>query len=442
MQFERNINASLLAWKNSPQRKPLVLQGPRQVGKTHLLKTLGKTAFTHTAYFNFEEQPGLKQFFESTKDVKRILQNLSLLQGAAIEPAGTLIIFDEIQECNEALNSLKYFNETAPEYAIAAAGSLLGITLSKPGSFPVGKVNFMEVYPLSFTEWLAVSNAPLASYLQQLSAVEQVPDIFFQPLLEQFRNYFISGGMPEAAATLLEGMNIDNTEKVLKEILQAYSLDFAKHAPAKDIARIDYVWKSVPGQLAKENKKFLYQVVKPGARAREYEDALLWLVQAGLVRKVPLCKKPALPLPAYDDLSAFKLYLADTGLLRKLAGLDPMIFADRNNIFTEFKGALTENYILQSLTPQFEVPLRYWASEGKAEVDFLIQYKNIIIPCEVKAEENIQSKSLSVYHQKFAPPLRIRFSLKNLSYDAGLLNIPLFLADHTRYFIDMVIAGK
>ncbi len=245
--------------------------------------------------------------------------------------------------------------------------------------------------------------------------------------------------MPEAAATLLEAMSIQDTDKVLQNILTAYRLDFSKHAPAKDIARINYAWNSIPAQLARENKKFLYQTLKPGARAREYEDTLLWLEQAGLISKIYPCNKPNLPLAAYDDLSAFKLYLADVGLLRNLSQLDPLAFTERNQIFTEFKGALTENYILQSLLPQFTVIPRYWVSEGTAEVDFLLQYKNQIIPCEVKGGENVRSKSLTSYLHKYNPPLRIRFSLLNLSLNDGLLNIPLCMADHTRRFIDTIL---
>ena len=439
MLFKRAISAELLKWKVKTKRKPLVLQGARQVGKTFLLKTLGSTAFQDTAYFNFEEQPNLKQFFENTKDVKRILKNLSLVHGKEINAKKTLIIFDEIQECNSALNSLKYFCENAPEYAVAAAGSLLGISLGKENSFPVGKVEFLQVHPLSFYEFLEEADAGMAQFVKQVNNINSIPDIFFNSLLEKFRTYFISGGMPEAAATLLEAMSLQDTQKVLNDILNSYELDFSKHAPTKDIARIRHVWNSIPAQLAKENKKFLYQTIKSGARAREYEDALLWLIQAGLIHKVNRCNKPHLPLTAYDDLSAFKLFLVDVGLLRSLAHLDAGIFTEKNKIFTEFKGALTENYILQSLLTQFDVTPRYWASEGIAEVDFLIQYKNNIIPCEVKADENIKSKSLTVYNQKYKPPLRIRFSLRNLSFDGDLLNIPLFMADYTRQFCDKLL---
>ncbi len=439
MEFIRKTNHDLTEWARRRGRKPLVLQGARQVGKTFLLKSLGKSTFSDTAYFNFEEQPELQQLFINTKDVNRIIHNLSLVHGREIHTHDTLIIFDEIQECIPALNTLKYFNENAPEYTVAAAGSLLGITLGRESSFPVGKVEFLHVHPLSFSEFLTQADSALSQYLESSIDLSPVADIFFNKLLEKFQSYLISGGMPEAAVTLLETENLANVEKVLQDILRAYELDFSRHAPAKEIARINHLWKSIPSQLAKENRKFLYQVVKTGARAREYENALLWLIQSGLICKVSLCKKPHLPMSAYDDLSAFKIYMVDVGLLRRLSQLDPRIFAQQNAIFTEFKGALAENYILQSLLPQFDVTPRYWVSEGMAEVDFLIQYKNQIIPCEVKSGENARSKSLSVYGEKYAPPLRIRYSLKNLSLDGDLLNVPLFLADHTRRFLDDIL---
>lgn len=438
MEFKRNIEYKLLAWKNMQGRKPLLLQGARQVGKTSLLKWLGNQAFNDTAYFNFEEQVEIQQLFENTKDPIRIIQNLSLVHGKKIEPATTLIIFDEIQESGNALNSLKYFKEKAGEYAIAAAGSLLGVTLGKTNGFPVGMVNFLQVNPLSFSEYLSQANPNLHAYLSQLQEISPIPDIFFNQLTENFKRYFISGGMPEAASKLVETDNLESTDTILKDILQSYTLDFIKHAASKEIVKIDYIWKSIPAQLAKENKKFLYQVVKPGARAREYEDALLWLVQAGLVHRVYHCNKPHIPLSAYDDLSAFKLYLHDVGILRKLAQLDTTSFTSQLNIFTEFKGAFTENYILQSLFNQFDVMPRYWTSPGKAEIDFLLQYKNMVIPCEVKADENVNSKSLGVYRDKFQPSISIRYSLKNLQYREGLLNIPLFMADYTQRLLESI----
>ncbi len=437
MLFKRKISQSLNQWSQAAHRKPLLLMGARQVGKTSLLKFLGTASFKNTAYFNFEEKPELKQFFEETKDIKRIIQNLSLVHGSSITPGETLIILDEIQECRAALNSLKYFNENSPEYIITSAGSLLGITLGKESSFPVGQVDFLTVYPLTFIEFLEGLDPKLSTYLESVDNIGPVPDIFFHELMEKFKMYFISGGMPEPARTLVESNDVERTQRILRNIHTAYTLDFSKHSGAKDIAKIQYIWNSLPSQLARENKKFLYQTVKMGARARDYEDALLWLIQAGLVYKVNRCTKPNLPLTVYDDLSAFKIYVLDVGLLRNLAQLDPMAFMEGNRLFTEFKGALTENFILQAILPQFETLPRYWVSEGRAEVDFLIQYKGEIIPIEVKSDENIRSKSLAYYAKEYQPSIRVRYSLRNLALDDGLLNIPLFMADRTRELIDI-----
>lgn len=437
MEITRQIESELQRWKNATHRKPLILQGARQVGKTWLLKKFGSQEFETIAYFNFDEQPELKQFFTQTKDVQRIIQNLSLVHGKAIVPGKTLLVFDEIQECNEALNSLKYFNENAPEYAIACAGSLLGVALSRGESFPVGKVELLNVHPLTFNEFLSIADPLLASYLEEIKAIEPIPDIFFSRLVEKLKMYFITGGMPEPVIALLENQDMERTQHVLVNILKAYSLDFSKHISNKDIPKISYIWNSIPSQLARENKKFIFQQVKHGARAREYEDALQWLVLAGLVTKVVCNTKPALPLSAYDELSNFKLYLLDTGLLRRLSLLDPIAIKEGNRLFVEFKGALSENFILQSLIPQFEVQPRYWTSGNKAEIDFLLQYQNEIIPIEVKSDENIHGKSLTMFYKQFRPSLRIRYSLRNLKYDDGLLNIPLFMAGHTKKLIGL-----
>ncbi|MDO6433977.1 ATP-binding protein [Flavitalea sp. BT771] len=431
MDIKRAIQRKLLRWKQSPERKPLILQGARQVGKTWLLKHFGTSEFDNVAYFNFEEQPDLKQFFENTKDVRRILQNLSLVHGQPIVPQRTLIIFDEIQECNDALNALKYFSENAPEYAVAGAGSLLGVSMSKGNSFPVGKVDFLHLNPVCFAEFLSAADPELFSFLESIDRIEPLPDIFFHPLVDKLKMFFISGGMPEAVVALLEKQNIERTQQVLQNVLNAYALDFSKHAEKKEIPKLNYLWSSIPSQLARDNKKFLYQAVKPGARSREYEDALLWLSHAGLVHRIFRISKPGLPLSAYDDLSAFKLYLLDVGLLRRLSFLDPIAIREGNRLFTEFKGALSENYILQHLIAHFEGIPRYWTSGNQAEVDFLIQIKNDIIPIEVKSDESIHSKSLTLYNGLYHPPLRIRYSLKNLKKDDGLLNIPLFMVDYT-----------
>jgi len=436
MEIRRKALEQMAEWKTKPSRKPLLLTGIRQVGKTWLLKHFGKKYFVDTAYFNFERQEELSQFFRTTRDPGRIIDNLSLVHGRAIQPQKTLIIFDEIQESGEALNSLKYFCEEAPEYAVACAGSLLGVAFGHDKSFPVGKVDFLQVYPVTFSEFLSEEAPDLYSYLEQIDKPEPIPEIFFNPLCEKLKMYFISGGMPEAVATLLGARDTNATQAVLQSVISSYQLDFSKHVEKKDIPKINYIWNSLPSQLARENKKFLYQAVRPGARAREYEDALLWLSNAGLVTKVYCSEKPGIPLTAYDDLTAFKVYLPDVGVLRRLSLLDPVAFSEGNRMFTEFKGALTENYILSGLTGQFEPIPRYWRSGNKAEVDFLIQYRNQVIPVEVKSDENIRSKSLAYYKKEYTPGLSVRFSLRNLKKDEGLINIPLFMVDYARKIID------
>ncbi len=437
MKIQRTIMKKLVAWKNNPRRKPLVLQGARQVGKTWVLKQLGAEEFEDMAYFNFEEQPQLKQFFQNTKNVPQIVQNLSLVHGRSIQPHRTLIIFDEIQECNEALNALKYFYENAPEYAVASAGSLLGVALSRGQSFPVGKVTFLQINPLTFSEFLSVTGPELHAYLDGLDRIEALPDLFFNPLIDKLKLYFITGGMPESVATYVETGSISIVQNILQDILNAYTLDFSKYAPDRDVPRIQYIWSSIPSQLARDNKKFLYQAVKDGARAREYEQSLQWLADAGLIHKVFRINKPALPLSAYADLSAFKIYQLDVALLRRLSMLDPIAVTEGNRLFTEFKGALTENYILQHLIADFEGTPHYWTSGNQAEIDFTLQYKNDLIPIEVKADENVRSRSLSVYYEKYKPDTRIRYSLKNLQAENGLINIPLFMVDWTEKLLSL-----
>ncbi|MFC5192479.1 ATP-binding protein [Algoriphagus aquatilis] len=438
MFFDRNILAQLQAWTARPTPKPLLLKGARQVGKTSLLKWYGQTYYSKTAYFNFDRQPDLKQFFELTKDPLRIIQNLSLVVGFSIEPKNTLIIFDEIQECKEALNSLKYFEELEESFHLVGAGSLLRVTLGNFSSFPVGKVDFLELFPLTFMEFLSQKDSEMANYLESIQAIEPIPDYFFNRILESFRLYMISGGMPEAAKELVESADLQRVEDLLDNINQAYELDFSKHVPARDIQKINFIWNSIPSQLAKENKKFLYQVVKPGARAREYEDALTWLIQAGLVYKVNRVTKVGVPLSVYQDLNAFKIYFLDMGLLRRKARLQPAAILNPTELFSEFKGALAENYVLQSLLVQFGELPSYWTSDGKAEVDFLLSYQNEILPVEVKSGENTRSRSLSVYDQENNPRVKLRFSMKNLINQDGLINIPLFMADRTRYLLDLV----
>lgn len=441
--MERFILKKLLAWKESPYRKPLILKGVRQVGKTWILKEFGRRYYENTAYFNFDENEEYKQFFETTKDVERILQNLVMASGQQIVPEKTLIIFDEVQDCPKVINAMKYFCENAPQYHVACAGSLLGIALAKPSSFPVGKVNFMQIDPMTFSEFLlANGDGNLVDYMNTLPSIEPIPDAFFNPLYEKLKMYYVTGGMPESVLMWTEARDISAMQHVLSDIIGAYERDFAKHPNTREFPKISMIWKSIPSQLARENKKFIYKVVKEGARAREYEDALQWLVDARLVHKVYRSTAPKLPMSAYDDISAFKIYLVDVGLLRRLAQLAPTAFGDGNRLFTEFKGALTENFVLQSLMTQFEVDPRYWSQTNPSyEVDFLVQRENDIIPIEVKAKTNTTSRSLKKFKELFSDmiKLRVRFSLDNLKLDDDVLNIPLFMIDQTDRLIGMAL---
>jgi len=435
MEFTRDLLKDLIKWKEDSRRKPLLLHGARQVGKTWLLKHFGQIAFQDVAYFNFDEQPDVAGLFETDKDPNRIIKQLSYLYGQSINPQTTLIIFDEIQECKAALNALKYFCEQTPEYAIACAGSLLGVSMARGGSFPVGKVNHLYLYPLTFAEFLLVADRSMYDYLNDLVLIEPLPEVFFNKIQEQFYSYMICGGMPSAAYEMVETHDVTRVDTALLEVLNDYRLDFSKHADPALIPRITHVWDSMPSQLSKENRKFIFQLVRPGARAREYEDAILWLEQSGLIYLTRLNKEPKIPLSAYDDLSVFKLYLLDIGLLRRLAKLPAASLLSKTSGFVEFKGALAENYVLQSLKTQFEVPLRFWTSNRSAEVDFIIQVGSTVLPIEVKSGTNIRGKSLQLYQSKFEPKYRIRYSGLNLSRDANLLNIPLFMSDFTKKFI-------
>lgn len=454
--MQRLILQQLIEWKNSPHRKPLIMQGIRQVGKTWLLKELGTHYYENLAYFNFDENPEYRQFFTTTKNPARILENLMLAGSCKIAPARTLVVFDEVQDCPEVINSLKYFYENAPEYHIACAGSLLGLTLARPSSFPVGKVNFMKVYPMTFTEFLLANgdeqlvraldaiisdamSAPASASTTPACMFPPIPDAFFNPLCEKLKMYYLTGGMPEAVLMWTTYKDIAATERVLQDIIRAYEHDFAKHPKPNQIPKISLIWKSLPSQLARENKKFLYNVVKPGARAREYEDALQWLVDAQLVHKVYRVRAPKIPLSAYDDLSAFKMYASDVGILRALSQLSPQAFIEGSRLFTEFKGALSENFVAQSLIALYEPRLHYWSQTNPPyEVDFLIQDENEIIPIEVKSSLNTQSKSLKKFKERFAEstPLRIRYSLNNLSLDGDMLNIPLVMVDYTKRLVE------
>ena len=443
MYMERFLMEKLVEWKQSEFRKPLILKGARQVGKTWLLEEFGRRHYENTVIFNFDENEEYKQFFEMTKEPGRLIANLSIAAGKKITPGDTLLIFDEIQECPEAINSLKYFCEKAPAYHVACAGSLLGISLAKDISYPVGKVNFLELGPMTFTEFLAASgDDPYVGYLNSLTELSPLPDAFMNPLIEKLKMYFITGGMPEAVYAWTQRQDPALVQQILFEILGTYERDFGKHPEKKDIPKIRLIWESLPSQLSRENKKFLYRAVKNGARAREYEDALQWLIDAGLLYKIFRTSKPGIPVSAYDDLSAFKIYLLDVGLLRRLSNLAPSAFAEGNRLFEEFKGALTENYVLQSLLRQFESTPRYWVIENpRHEVDFLIQRGNDIFPIEVKSSTNVESRSLKAYKSKYndRTRLRIRYPLNNLCLDGDVLNIPLFMADQTDRLIGLAL---
>lgn len=442
--MERLILNDLLKWKNSKYRKPLILKGVRQVGKTWILKEFGKRYYDNVAYFNFDEHSEYKQFFETTKDVQRILQNLMLASGQKIIKEKTLIVFDEVQDCPNVINAMKYFFENANEYHVACAGSLLGIALARPSSFPVGMVDFMQINPMTFKEFLkANGDENLVKYMDSVNTIEPIPNAFFNPLYEKLKMYYVTGGMPEPVKMWTEERDVEAMQTALSNIIGAYERDFAKYPDIKEFPKISLIWKSIPSQLSRENKKFIYKVAKEGARAREYEDALQWLVDANLVSKIYRSTAMGLPISAYDDLVAFKIYLVDVGLLRRLSLLAPTAFGEGNRLFTEFKGALSENYVLQSLRNQFEATPRYWAMDNPHyEVDFLVQREsNIIIPIEVKAEDNTESKSFKKLKEKYGDKvkLRVRFSLDNLKLDNDVLNIPLFMADYADELIGMAL---
>ena len=431
----------LLKWKESKRRKPLVLLGARQVGKTWILEEFGKTFPDGFVKINFDKQPELHQFFRTTKDVRRIISNLSLAVGRPITEK-TLVIFDEIQECEDALNSLKYFCEDAPEYYVASAGSLIGLMLSK--GFPVGKVDFLRMTPMSFEEFLeANGDGNLVQYMKSIDSIENIPDMFSGPLTEKLKMYYVIGGMPEAVKVWTEDGDIREVDRVQSDILEAYEHDFAKHAEPFDVPKIRLIWNSLPSQLARENKKFLYSVVKKSARAREYENALNWLVNADLVKKVPRITKPGIPLSAYEDLEAFKIYMGDVGLLRRHSRLSSSTFSEENRLFEEFKEALTENYVMESLLNIPDISMYYW-SETPYEVDFVIQLENDVFPVEAKSGINIKAASIKNYAKEFddQTKLCVRLSLRNLSYDGTLLNIPLYLADELERIIKLALKRR
>jgi len=430
--MERFALQQLNDWKNSSKRKPLVMRGARQVGKTWIMKEFGRRYFDNFVYFNFDEVEELKQLFETTKNVERLIEQLSLIADVPIKPQQTLIIFDEIQECSHALNSLKYFKENAPEYAVVAAGSLLGVLLAKPHSYPVGQVNFLDLGPLSFDEYLLATNESLYKFYCTVAKGAEINDIFHNRLTEAYRMYLTIGGLPEAVQSWIDDKNPQEVARIHNEIISLYEADFAKHNGKVNAGRILMVFRNIVTQLSKENKKFIYGVVKEGARAREFEEAVEWLVTAGMIHRVYSVSKNEYSLPSFDELSAFKLYLLDTGLLKSMAKLtNESIILDAD---FQFKGALAENYIVQQLAGQFDTEPRYFTF-GKHEVDFLIQNGQQIIPVEVKASKNITSASSRAYKEKYNPPLYIRFSQLNLKHDGTTLNVPFYLANKVKDLI-------
>jgi len=441
MAFKRDLLEKLMLWKKSTNRKPLVIEGARQVGKTWLMKEFGRTCFEQFTYINFEEL-NLQDVF-AEKNPHAIVQQLALISGNKIDPQHTLLIFDEIQECKSALNALKYFYEQMPELAIVAAGSLLGVSMAAGDSSPVGKVDHMMLYPLTFKEYLSMVDEAMYDLLSNRHVGDAIVTTLEERIKRHFDDYRVCGGMPEAAMCMANGEGVEAIEKVQSNILKDYQLDFSKHASKTIIPRIGHIYRSIPSQLSKENRKFVYQLVKQGARAREYEDALQWLRQAGLIHQVYLNKTPNMPLSAYDDLSAFKIYLSDIGLLRKLAEVPVAALVTKDDVigYREFKGAFAENYVLQSLSTQSTVNLRYWTSNNSAEVDFLLQYDTHILPIEVKSGKSTSSRSLTLYNADKHPILRIRYSDKELKLDDNLLNIPLYMADWTFALLDCVIAS-
>jgi uncharacterized protein len=437
MEIKREIMDKLRTWKIHPRRKPLVLQGARQVGKSWALKKFGKECFEDVVYINFDTMPSVKEDFKRTKEPLKLIKLMEMMTGKAISPDTTLIIFDEIQECNEALNSLKYFCEDAPEYAVVCAGSLLGVALNRSGaSFPVGKVDFMTLHPVSFEEYLLASDEKLYHAYQMIDSVMTVPEMIHQQLIDAYKAYLVLGGMPEAVSVYVDMRDWSEVEAIQSAILQSYSLDFAKHINNKDIPRVFQVWGNLQDQLAREDKKFRYADVQKGARAREYEGAIEWLCLAGLVHRVSAIETPRLPLSAYKKSNAFKLYLNDVGLLGRKFDLEPTTILQGDKLFTEFKGVMAENYVLQSLVRQFGNHNYYWTSGNTAEVEFVIQHAGRIIPIEVKADRNVTAKSLAFYRKQYAPQLSIRLSTLNMRKDDDLLNLPLYMVDKLKMLIE------
>lgn len=441
--MQRLAMNKLVEWKTSPNRKPLIIRGVRQVGKTWLMKTFGQAHFEgRTHYFNFDMTPALASLFDASRSPDVILEALSYHSQRSIQP-GDLIIFDEAQACPEAIHALKYFCELRGDLYVLLAGSLLGLQLARPKSYPVGKVDFMTLEPLSFSEFLtAQGDDRLVDCLRHWSTFEPIPEIFFEPLAAKLRHYQTVGGMPEAAAAWCLRRELGQARHIQSSIMESYRQDVFGHADAIEVPKIQRVWNSLPLQLSKENKRFRYSAVEERSNARKYGDALQWLIDARMVRAVHRVETPGIPLSAYEDTSAFKIYFADVGLLARLSGIEPEVLQGENDLFREMKGALAENLVLQGLTPQFEEALHYWSmSKPQAEVDFLVSRRGFVIPIEVKASTNVNSPSLRLFTNKYGRriPLRVRFSMRNLSLDGNLLNIPLFMVDEAGRLIDLAL---
>ena len=445
MIIERDILKKLDEWKSTADRKPLIVQGARQIGKSWAVEEFGRRRFKHVAVFNFDKKKELKGVFSQTKDIKRLLGELELYTTVPIIAGETLLFFDEIQDCKEALNTLKYFREDAPEYDVIAAGSLLGVATKRKkkkadedcdegeaeNTFPVGKVSFLDMYPVTFREYLRMANPRLMEQMEaRLTGLEPLPEILFNQLTEQYRRYQVCGGLPKPCSDMLDNAGMAVIEQDLEDLRKSYELDFTKHVDSKDIPRIREIWRSIPSQLSRENKKFVFRAVREGARAREYESALDWLVLSGMIYRIYCTEKPELPMKHYEDLTAFKVYVLDQAVLRSMAELPPEAVLTKGDILKEFKGAMAENFVLGSLLAQgFKTP-HYWTLQGnKAEVDFLIQNGLEIIPIEVKAEDNVNGKSFAEYNKKYEPRIRLRYSLLNIRRNGNLVNFPIFLCD-------------
>jgi len=424
--MERKAMQDLKNWKSRSSRKPLIIRGARQVGKTWLMKEFGQNEYNQTAYVNFESSKSLNSLFADDFDIERIIAAIQIETGVQIKAETTLIIFDEIQEADGAITSLKYFNENAPQYNIISAGSLLGVSLHKQTSFPVGKVEFMDLFPLSYEEFLiAMDQQPLVNLLDKKNWT--LIKSFKSKFIQYLRIYYYVGGMPESVLSYKEKIDFREVRSIQKRLLEAYENDFSKHAPYDIVPRIRMLWNTIPAQLAKENKKFIYKAVKPGSRAKDYELALSWLVDCGLAHKVTRVSKPGIPLKSYEYYGAFKLFITDVGLMCAMGDIDVRTLLEGNSIFEEFKGALTEQFVLQQLKPKKDLVIYYWSAEkSKSEIDFLIQYSGNVIPVEVKSEENLQAKSLKTYCQKYSPQKAIRTSMSDFRKEDWMTNLPLY----------------